>query len=213
MGPLAPAPTRLLLVRHGQSTWNGEGRWQGWADPPLSPLGERQAVEAARRLAGLLSSFGLRHGFDGVVASDLVRARRTAEVLSDGLGLGPVAVDPGLRERDVGDWSGLTRAEIAARWPDELAFWLAGRLPVIPGGEPEDLFSDRALTAVRRLATEGRDLLVVTHGGLLRALDRSLGARVAPVPNLAGRWYEQGADGCLRPATQAVLGTLRAAIR
>src|SRR5688572_19392365 len=91
-------PRRLLLLRHGQSTWNADGRWQGQADPPLSPLGEEQARDAARRLAP--------GQFSRVLASDLRRARQTAEILADALRL-PVEVDPDLREIDVGDWQGL----------------------------------------------------------------------------------------------------------
>ncbi|MBA2326593.1 MAG: histidine phosphatase family protein, partial [Actinobacteria bacterium] len=71
--------TRLFLVRHGESTWNADGRWQGQADPPLSALGEEQACDAAARLAA--------GGFSRVVASDLQRARRTAEILAEALGL------------------------------------------------------------------------------------------------------------------------------
>src|SRR5688572_29468638 len=101
----------LLLVRHGQSTWNAARRWQGWADPPLSELGEEQAREAVPRLRPL--------GLVAVFSSDLVRARQTAAILADGLGLPfdeAVGVEPGLRERSVGEWSGLVTEEIEERW-------------------------------------------------------------------------------------------------
>src|SRR5687768_13103713 len=93
---------RLLLVRHGESTWNAQSRWQGQADPPLSPLGERQAEEAAERLAQTAS-------ITEIWTSDLVRARRTAELIATQLGVPDVREEPRLRERDVGSWSGLTR--------------------------------------------------------------------------------------------------------
>ena len=111
MPATAPRTIRLALVRHGQSTWNALGRWQGQADPPLSPLGEEQAAEAAERL----EATGV--AVTGVVTSDLVRARRTGEIVAAALGLGPVDVRPDLREYDVGDWSGLTKPEIEKKWP------------------------------------------------------------------------------------------------
>ena len=108
--PGAVPPTRVLLVRHGQSEWNAEGRWQGQADPPLTDLGRLQAREAAGALGTV----------DAVWASDLQRAVETATVIADQLGVGPVVVDPDLRERDAGEFSGLTRPEIAARFPGYL---------------------------------------------------------------------------------------------
>src|SRR5918995_495099 len=102
---------RLLLVRHGESTWNAQGRWQGWADPPLSDIGRAQAESAAPAAAPV----------DAVVSSDLERARTTAELMAAVLDAGAVRVEPGLRERDVGDFTGLTRAEIEERWPGVLS--------------------------------------------------------------------------------------------
>src|SRR3954454_17144605 len=96
-----PPVTSLLLVRHGQSVWNADGRWQGQADPPLSALGEQQAVEAANRLDGI----------DAVGTSDLVRHARTADLLAHELGV-DVVVDARWRERHAGEWQGHTRAEI-----------------------------------------------------------------------------------------------------
>src|SRR3954464_6700209 len=90
--------SRVLLVRHGQSEWNAVGRWQGQADPPLSDLGRAQARAAARSLGSL----------DAVYASDLQRATETALIIAEQIGIGPVILDPDLRERDAGQWSGLT---------------------------------------------------------------------------------------------------------
>src|ERR1700704_2099238 len=94
--------SRVLLVRHGQSEWNALGKWQGQADPPLSDLGRAQARSAAHSLGSL----------DAIYASDLQRAMETAAIIANALGIGPVVVDPDLRERNAGEWSGLTRAEI-----------------------------------------------------------------------------------------------------
>jgi len=110
------AETRALLTRHGQSEWNALGRWQGQADPPLSDLGRRQAHEAARSLGTV----------DGIWASDLQRAAETAVIIGDDMGVGPVVLDADLRERDAGEWTGLTRAEIERRYP---GFLPDGRRP------------------------------------------------------------------------------------
>lgn len=188
-----PTTRHLLVVRHGQSTWNADGRWQGQADPPLSPLGEAQARAAAPALVDM--------GFVGVVASDLQRARRTAEILAAPLSLA-VQLDAGLREIDVGDWTGLTRAEIESRWPGELAAWSEGRSESPLGGETRTHLADRARTTVARLAgaaTAGDRVLVVSHGALIRNLDRVLGVKPQPMPNLAGRWYAADGDGALVP--------------
>ncbi len=171
---------RLLLVRHGQSAWNAESRWQGWADPPLSDLGEAQAAALASALAPA--------EFQGIVSSDLQRARRTAAIAAHSLGLG-VEVDPALRERDVGAWSGLTTTEIERRWPDQLAAWRSGRLAAPPDGESDDTMAVRVMEALRRLLARRENcLLVITHGGLIRLVERRLGQEPCSTPNLGGRW-------------------------
>lgn len=205
--PATPAPpgppTRLALVRHGQSTWNVQGRWQGQADPPLSSLGEEQAAEAAERLVGM--------GITGVVTSDLIRARRTGEIIADALGLGSLTVHAGLGEYDVGDWSGLTKPQIEDRWPGQQAEWFGGRLATTPGGEGRENFARRVMDALVGVAIEaglGGVLLVVTHGGVIRALERATGAPPVPIANLSGRWFEL-AGPFRRPGDGAGNGTLR----
>jgi glucosyl-3-phosphoglycerate phosphatase len=188
-------PTTILLLRHGQSTWNAEGRWQGQSDPPLSPLGREQAEEAAGKLADV--------GVTAVVTSDLDRARTTGQVLADALGLGPPAEDRDLREYDVGDWEGLTRPEIESGWPEQLAAWKEGRLLATPGGETRSAFLERIMAALRRVAAAdelGDVAVVVTHGGVIRAAEQVTGGeRQAVIGNLAGRWFLAGPDGELRP--------------
>lgn len=167
--------TRLLLLRHGESTWNADGRWQGQADPPLSARGERQAADAAARVGPI----------DAVWSSDLARARRTAEIMAEQLGIA-VRTDVRLRERHAGEWQGRTRAEIEAGWPGYLG---AGTRP--PGYEPDEALLERALVALGEIvaAHRGQSVLLVVHGGVLRTVERHLGDD-APglLANLGGRW-------------------------
>ena len=165
--------TELLVVRHGQSEWNAIGRWQGHADPSLSELGRRQAAVAAGSIGAV----------DGIISSDLLRAAETAAIIAQQLGVGPVMVDQRLRERDVGEWSGLTDVEIRKGWPG----WLeSGRRP--DGFEDVDSVLARVLEAFDAIheASPGGSLLVVTHGGVIYMLAASLGAAATSVPNLAG---------------------------
>ena len=171
-------PRRLLLVRHGESTWNAVSRWQGQADPPLSPFGERQAEDAGARLAEIAS-------ITAVWASNLVRARRTGDLIAKHLGVAQVREEPRLRERDVGAWSGLTRDEIEERWPGYLA---ARRSPPDFEGDDELLARTRAGLAAAVDGNGTGDVLVVTHGGVIRTIERSLGAIPERLPNLGGRW-------------------------
>jgi len=175
--------SRLLVVRHAQSVWNGEGRWQGWADPPLSPLGAEQAKRGALVLAGLAATLGRPQR---VVASDLQRAVRTAEHLGAAFGLG-VELDPDLREYDAGAWTGLRRDEISARWPTQLAAWDADGAVGPPGGEDPGHFSARLAAAVERIARPGPDcVVVVSHGRAIHQLAAGTGAAIGRVGNLEG---------------------------
>jgi probable phosphoglycerate mutase len=173
---------RLLLVRHGESTWNAAGRWQGWADPPLTDLGRAQAEAAAPAAAPV----------DAVVSSDLQRARVTAELMAAVLEVGPVQIETGLRERDVGDYTGLTRAEIEERWPGVLSQGnasIARNPKEAHFGESIEQLASRVNGALARLAATfaGQRVLVITHGGVVRNLERSFGVEPDPLPNLAGR--------------------------
>jgi probable phosphoglycerate mutase len=165
----------MLLIRHGQSTWNAEGRWQGRADPPLTPVGEQQARRAARVLGPP----------DVLVASPLQRARRTAELIGEELGVGPVEAHEDLAEREVGPWTGMTFEEIDLTWPGAIA-----RREWPDGFELDDALVERALRAVADLALRfpDRSVLAVTHGGVLHALERSLDQSQGRFTNLSGFW-------------------------
>lgn len=159
--------TTLLLARHGETDWNREGRWQGWADPPLNDTGRSQARQLAEELRSI--------PFDAVFSSDLRRAHETAEILAAPHGV-PVVADPGLREIDIGSWSGLTRAEITERFPDG----------VRQDGETHEQHGARVREAVVRIARAhlGGRILLVGHGGTIRSIHDVIShLPYHPVPN------------------------------
>jgi len=165
----------LLLIRHAESEWNAEGRWQGHGDPPLSAVGREQAARLAERLRALLAGGGADGGavlFQRLLCSDLLRARETAAALGAALQLEPEP-HPALRELDVGAWTGLRREQIEARDPRVLARFEAEE-PDVPagGGESRRDIRLRARRAVRELLAEtsAPGLIVVTHLGFIRAL-------------------------------------------
>ena len=169
--------TTILLARHGETDWNRDGRFQGHADPPLNELGRRQASELAERLAG--------DGVTALYSSDLRRALETAAALAARLGL-DVMPHAGLREVDVGSWSGLTRDEIAERFPGSFRAWLEGGEP--PEWEPRAAFVARVGGAVLEIAAANprSRLVVVGHGGTIRAAERHAGVEPSwPIGNCA----------------------------
>jgi broad specificity phosphatase PhoE len=181
--------TVLLLVRHGESEWNALGRWQGQADPPLTDLGRLQAASAARAIGSV----------DAVVSSDLQRASTTAEIVAGELGVGPVVLQPALRERAAGPLTGLTRLEIDARWPGLLAG------PDRPDGfEDDERLLARVVPAIAGLEGAGEAVLVVTHGGVIGAVERHLGIEHERTPNLGGRVVEVD-GGRLAPGDRLLL--------
>ena len=191
----------LLVVRHAESVWNLDGRWQGHADPPLSVAGAAQARAAAANLDGV----------ECIVSSDLDRARETAEIIAESLGTGPVTCDPGWRERSVGLWQGLTTEQIERDFPGDLA---AGNYP--PGWESDESLIERVFDAAHRSAARASsgDVLVVSHAGVIYTLERYFGCAFKRIGNLGGlRILVQSGDvrlqgrialtgdgACLRPA-------------
>ncbi len=179
------ATTRLLVLRHGQSEWNALGRWQGQADPPLSDAGMQQAAEAALRL-------GM---FDGVWASDLQRASLTAAIIAEIIGIGPVQLDPRLREIHAGPWQGLTHTEVDSGWPGYLQ---EGRRP--DGFESLDEAAQRAVEGIQAIAERhrGGEVLVITHGGIIRSLSGLGKHPLTRIPNLGGAWFTVDGDRLTR---------------
>ena len=151
---------QLILVRHGESVWNAEQRWQGQTDVPLSDQGRAEAAALGQRLAG--------QRFDRVVTSDLQRAFDTARLA--GLDAEPMVA---LREMDLGDWCGRPHAEIAAQQADVLRALARADEVRIPGGETLGELEERVFAALTRLSEEAADderVAVFTHGGVVRAL-------------------------------------------
>ena len=166
----------ILIIRHGQSEWNAVGRWQGQANPPLTELGIKQAQTAS-------NSVGV---FDLIFASPLQRASHTASIIGESKGVGPVLLDEDLMERDAGPWQGLTRQEIEEGWP---GFLESGKRP--EGYEKNEELLVRVFSALKRIVdlTNGSSpILVVSHAGIIHALENLKGETSAKVPNLGGRW-------------------------
>jgi len=169
--------TTLLLVRHGETDWNAERRWQGHADVPLNARGLEQAQALAEQLAA--------EPVDAIYSSDLSRARDTATAVGERLGV-DVLVDADLREIDVGPIEGLTAEEVGS-----FDGWQ---------GEPKEAHAERVLRAVQRIAERhpGQCVLVVTHGGSLRRVHEHLGLESGPFENCVV-WACAHEDGRLRP--------------
>ena len=165
----------LLLLRHAPSTWNAARRRQGWADPPLTAAAAVSVQHWA--IPGCLHA---------AASSDLQRAWATAALIAARAGWGPVATHRALREQDQGAWTGLTKAQIAQRWPGALRE--RPRRPL--HGETVDAVWERVVAALTRIGRQhaGRCTLVVTHHEVIRAVERTLGVDTAAVPHLAGRW-------------------------
>lgn len=186
----------LLIVRHGQSTWNAEHRWAGQADPPLSDAGRDGAARLGEQLAG--------QGFTHVVASDLRRAAETATIVAERLAVGAVRFEARLRERRCDAWSGLTSAEIEVRYPGALARWRRGDLRELPGdSERWDAFAGRVTNALVALARHPGRGLVVAHAGTFRVVESVCGVEPTLVDNLCGHWLTLAADGRLQRAEPA----------
>ena len=152
--------TTLILVRHGETDWNAQHRWQGHSDTALNDAGREQA----HRLAGKLEPV------DALYSSDLARAR-TAEIIAESLGL-DIRLDPRLRERGFGSWEGRTSEEIEASFPDEQRRWREGIGAGAHDAEQFEAFAGRVGSFVDEVVPRhpGEAVLVVTHGGTIRVV-------------------------------------------
>ena len=182
--------TEILLVRHGQSEWNAQGRWQGQADPPLTALGLEQAEAGGAYLTELAKHIG----FDGIGSSTLDRAATTGDIIARHLGFETPFRTPNLAERNAGEWSGLTRPEIEEQWPGYLR---SHKFP--PGYESDDELLPRIMRGLRDVIDNvaGDRLIVTAHGGIVYCIEASLGLPFQHLGNLGARWIHIDSDSQL----------------
>ena len=179
---------KLLAVRHGVTPWNAQQRWQGATDIPLADEGRGQALAAARRLATM--------GWRGhrVFCSALSRARVTADTICAELRLDQPQVVPQLGERELGDWEGLSVEEVELAHPGSIAAWAAGAITGPPGGETDVTVANRFQQACEVIRGEivgvMSPILIVTHAGVLHAVDKVNGFEYSEYGPLSGRWFE-----------------------
>jgi len=168
--------TQLILIRHGETDWNRERRFQGQTDIDLNTAGHQQAQRLADALAG--------ERIDHLYSSDLRRALQTAQPTAQRLGLTPVT-DPGLREQHFGPFEGLLASEVPHRLPEVWAQWVRHDPHYEPeGGESLHRFFERVLATLRRIAAahRGQTLMVVTHGGALDMVWRAIHGHTLAAP-------------------------------
>ncbi|NNG40418.1 histidine phosphatase family protein [Flexivirga sp. ID2601S] len=190
---MTDAPRRLLVWRHGETTYNAAGRWQGQFDAPLSERGREQVATAAKLLAA--------YGPSRIVASDLSRAADTGQALADEADI-PISFDKRFREVDVGDWSGLTSAEVRARTGDLLDRIDAGE-DLRRGGTGETIselaarVEQGALEVVAQLEP-GETVVIACHG----MTSRTLCAALVGMPQYVAWTSLQGMSNCHWAALQ-----------
>lgn len=160
---------RLVLVRHGVTDWNREGRWQGRLDPPLSASGRHEAALVAQRIAATPELRPAR-----ILASTLARATETATVIGQAVGI-EVEAEPRLMEIGAGEWEGRTHAELEATDGERYLAWRTTPGYGPPGGEPLTEAVERVRTLLADVdLSPAWPVLLVSHGGILRYLARQL---------------------------------------
>jgi broad specificity phosphatase PhoE len=188
--------TTIVLIRHGQTDWNVEGRWQGQADPPLNESGRQQAAHVA--------AYHAAFGFHALYSSDLRRAMETAQIIGQAMGLTVIA-EPRLREINLGKWQGLLSDDIQAQYPDELRRWREQPLSAPPpGGETIQALSVRVLQVINDIIARHpkQRVGVVAHEfPIAIVLCRSAGLGLDHLRSMApqnGAWNEVVLQGVLK---------------
>jgi broad specificity phosphatase PhoE len=181
----------IFLARHGETEWNRIGRWQGKTDIPLSEVGRTQARALAERLRG--------RGINEIYASDLSRARETAEIVAAALGIDRIRLDERLRERGFGCFEGLTGEQCAEHHAEAWQRYLADRRNTPADAEPQAQVIERllaALTAVATAANPAGHVLVVSHGAAIRTFVHAVtGTPPGPLANAALLQVSYGPSG------------------
>ncbi len=163
---MAPGGCELIVVRHGETCWNSEQRWQGHCDSDLTPLGRKQASAIGERLASV--------SFEALYSSDLPRAMGTAAAIAERAAR-QIIPEPRLRERKLGIFEGLTLAEIKQRYPQHASDFRSGDPDwAMPEGESLRQRHERAIACLTELAARhnGKRIVAVTHGGVLDSVIR-----------------------------------------
>jgi len=174
--------TKLIIIRHGETLWNVEGKKQGQLDSSLTALGIEQAQALAQRL--------IEESFTVLYSSDLGRAAETARYIADRTNH-KVCLDEKLRERNFGIFQGLTDGQIKNEYPAEYHSHLADRVDyVIPNGESLRQFYARVTACLENLTarTAGQTIAVVTHGGVIDGWFRFIFDLPLEIPRKAKLW-------------------------
>lgn len=160
----------VYVVRHGQTDWNAESRFQGQKDIPLNELGRAQAAGNGVALARII---GRAEDFD-FVASPLGRTRHTMELMRAAMGLYPMAyrTDDRLKEVCFGDWEGLTIPELQSHYPERIAARAGGKWDFIPPGENAESYEILSWRVGAWLTSLDRPTICVSHGGIVRSIFR-----------------------------------------
>jgi broad specificity phosphatase PhoE len=173
---------QYLFLRHAETEVTARKEWHGTTNAPLSLKGRQHALTAAERLNDQ------NHKITVIITSDFSRAVETATLFAKVLNCS-VKQNPLLRERHLGEWEGLTRAEIEKRWPGLMEAWRIGKICGPPGGETDAEVATRVARALSEYANRDSDLmLVISHAGLLRGLLACEGMPDEEIPPLSGRW-------------------------
>ncbi|KAG9450843.1 hypothetical protein H6P81_010808 [Aristolochia fimbriata] len=182
-GPVPSEFAEVIVLRHGETTWNASGKIQGHLDVELNDIGRQQAAAVADRIS---KEFNV----SAIYSSDLKRAYETAQIISKSCGLPEVKKDARLRERNLGDLQGLAFREAAKLNPKAYQALVSPKpdQEVPGGGESLDQLYDRATSGLEEIAAnhKGEQIVVVTHGGTLRALYKRAG-RYAPRGSSQGK--------------------------
>ena len=176
--------TKIYLIRHGETEDADSGRYKGHLDVPLSENGDKQIKKLAKYISGEAGKRGsaevvrsespdfLISGLSAIYCSDLIRAVKSADIIAEQFDLKPMIL-AGLRERNFGEWEGMTFNEIEEKWPDAFSAWASNPLKFSPmGGESTSEVRERVMPAFNEITDKhkGQNIAIVSHGGVIRII-------------------------------------------